>query len=61
VLAAIAEAMAAGAFMRGVDGSGCRFCDFQRACPDDELACTPAKSEDPNPGIAALKRLAQYE
>src|SRR5262249_47863002 len=37
VLTAIAEAMAAGAFLRGTDGSGCRFCDFQRACPDAEL------------------------
>ena len=61
VLTAIAEAMAAGAFLRGADGSGCRFCDFQRACPDAERAGVPPKSEDPNPGVAALKRLAQYE
>jgi ATP-dependent helicase/nuclease subunit B len=61
VLTAIAEAMAAGAFLRGTDGSGCRFCDFQRACPDVELARTPPKSDDPHPGVAALKRLAQYE
>ncbi len=61
VLTAIAEAMAAGAFLRGTNGSGCRFCDFQRACPDAELAATPDKSEDPSPGVAALKRLAQYE
>jgi hypothetical protein len=61
VLTAIAEAMGAGAFLRGADGSGCQHCDFQRACPDAEIAAASSKSDDSNPGVAALKRLAQYE
>ena len=61
VLAAIAEAMGAGAFLRGTDGSGCRHCDFSRACPDGEAEGAGPKAEDSNPGVVALKRLAQYE
>ena len=61
VLTAIAEAMGAGAFLRGGDGSGCQNCDFHRACPEAEIAAASSKSDDSNPGVAALKRLAQYE
>ena len=61
VLAAIAEAMGAGAFLRGADGAGCKWCDFSRACPDAEVAGADAKGEDSDPGVVALKRLAQYE
>ena len=61
VLAAIAEAMGAGAFLRGTDGSGCKYCDFSRACPDGEVEGAGPKAEDSNPGVVALKRLAQYE
>ena len=61
VLAAIAEAMGAGAFLRGADGAGCKWCDFSRACPDAEVAGAEVKGEDPNPGVVALRKLAQYE
>jgi hypothetical protein len=61
VLAAIAEAMGAGAFLRGADGAGCKWCDFSRACPDAEVAGADTKGEDSDPGVVALKRLAQYE
>jgi len=48
-------AMAAGAFLRGTDGSGCRFCDFQRACPPITKSRDAPQSEDSNIGVAALK------
>jgi RecB family exonuclease len=61
VLAAIAEAMRAGAFIRGGDGSGCSRCDFQRACPQAEIALASSKLDDSSSGIKALQRLAQYD
>jgi ATP-dependent helicase/nuclease subunit B len=61
VLTAIAEAMGAGAFIRGADGFGCRHCDYRRACPEAEIEAALSKTDDSNPGVAALKRLAEYE
>jgi hypothetical protein len=53
--------MGAGAFIRGADGFGCRHCDYRRACPEAEIEAALSKTDDSNPGVAALKRLAEYE
>jgi RecB family exonuclease len=61
VLTAISEAMGAGTFIRGSNGSGCNRCDYQRACPQSEIDRASFKTDDAHGGVNALRRLAQYD
>jgi hypothetical protein len=61
VLRDLTEAVAGGAFIRGAKEAGCRYCDYRHACTDVEVAMSGEKRNDPNLGVAALRRLAEHE
>jgi hypothetical protein len=57
VLSDIAEAIAAGAFVRGGEAHDCRYCDYARACPIGEVEQMETKRE----ALISIGRLAQHE
>jgi ATP-dependent helicase/nuclease subunit B len=57
ILNDIAEAIAAGTFVRGGEGAGCAFCDYARACPAFEVE----QAEVKRPGLVAIQRLVGHE
>jgi ATP-dependent helicase/nuclease subunit B len=57
VLNDIADAIAAGAFVRGGEESGCRFCDYERACSAVEVG----QAEVKRAALIPVERLAGHE
>lgn len=57
VLNDIAEAIAAGAFVRGGEGAGCRFCDYARACSGFEVEQAEVKRQR----LVPIERLVGHE
>jgi hypothetical protein len=53
----LAEAISAGAFLRGGDEAGCRFCDYRHACSPQEVAASERKQGADHAGLEALRRL----
>jgi ATP-dependent helicase/nuclease subunit B len=57
VLQDIAEAITSGAFIRGRDEAGCRFCDYRRACAESDVE----QAETKRAALIAIERLAAHE
>ena len=57
VLSDIAEAIAAGAFVRGGKKAGCGFCEYDRACLTAELE----QMETKRSALIPIGRLAEHE
>lgn len=57
VLQDIAEAITSGAFIRGGDQAGCRFCDYARACTESDVE----QAEEKRSALIPIERLAAHE
>jgi len=56
----LAEAISAGAFVRGKDVK-CQYCDFDRACLDGEQDCAKRKLSSGHSALSPLERVVAYE
>jgi hypothetical protein len=57
VLNDIADAIAAGVFVRWGEGGDCARCDYKRACSELEIQLAAAKRE----ALIPIERLASHE